>query len=446
MGAWRDPCPLILCKECAKEDNMTLLVKNGRVINPATEFDDKADILVEDGIIKKVGKGIRNKADQVIDAKGCYVFPGFIDLHVHLRDPGFTEKETVETGMAAAAAGGYTTVFAMPNTKPVVDNRDVVSYVHHKAEAVDTITVKQIGAITIGQNGEKLADLEGMVEAGAPGFSEDGKSVMNSRVYYEAMIKAKELDVPIFAHCEDKNLVGEGAVHEGIASKKLGVPGILSTVENSIMARDMMLATDVGCRLHLCHCSTKECYNAVKNAQAYGLPISGEVTPHHFTLVDEDIVKPDTNFKMNPPVRTKEDREALRKGISEGVFVIATDHAPHTKLDKNASMKEAPFGIVGLETAAALTHDVLVGQKYLEPMGMARALSYGPAKIAGLATGDISEGKVADITIFDPEKSWKIDGDKFVGKSHNQPYNGRSVKGRVKYTIAKGKLVYEDDK
>lgn len=425
---------------------MTILVKNGRIINPATNFDEKADILVEDGVISKIGKGIKGKADQTVDAKGCYVFPGFIDLHVHLRDPGFTDKETVETGMAAAAAGGFTTIFAMPNTKPVVDNGDVVSYVSHKAEAIDTITVKQIGAITLNQEGKELANLEEMVKAGAPAFSEDGKSVMNSRIYYEAMLKAKELDVPIFAHCEDKNLVADGAVHEGVASKKLGVPGILSTVENSIMARDMMMAADAGCRLHLCHCSTKECYNAVKNAQECGLPISGEVTPHHFTLVDEDIVRPDTNFKMNPPLRTKEDREALRKGLSEGVFVIATDHAPHTKLDKNASMKDAPFGIVGLETAAALTHDVLVGQGYMDPMGMARAMSYGPAQIAKLETGDLTEGKIADITIFDPEKAWKIDGDKFVGKSNNQPYNGRSVKGRVKYTIARGKLVYKDDK
>ena len=425
---------------------MTILIKNGRYINPATETDEKLDVYVSDGKILKVEKGIKAEADRVIDAKGCYVFPGFIDLHVHLRDPGFPDKATVESEVKAAARGGYTTVFAMPNTKPVVDNGDVVSYVHNKANALDSITVYQIGAITKGQAGKELADFESMIEAGCPALSEDGKSVMNTGLYYRAMQKAAELNIPIFAHCEDKDLVLGGVIHEGKVSKKLGLPGILSTVENSITARDLMLAGDTGCQLHLCHCSTKESYDLLNDAKKKGFKVSGEVTPHHFTLIDEDIKTPDPKFKMNPPVRAAEDREVLRKGIADGTFVISTDHAPHTEYEKKGSILKAPFGIVGMETAAALANTVLVEGGYMDPMAMAKAMSFGPAAIAHLETGDISEGKCADITIFNPKKSWVISDEAFVGKNKNQPYNGMKVKGDVKYTIAKGKVVYENDK
>ena len=335
---------------------MSILIKNGQVIDPATQKDEISDVLIENGVITRVEKGIRVKDAQVIDAKGCYVMPGIIDMHVHLRDPGQTYKEDIESGSKAAAKGGVTTLVAMPNTKPVIDSPDRVNYVTIKADRFSPINVLQAGAITVGQKGEELADIEGMVKAGIPAISEDGKSVMNALLYKEAMEIAAEKNIPVLAHCEDKNLVNGGCMNEDANSREWHLPGITNSVENTIVARDIVLAAETGAHLHLCHCSTKESVDMVREARKAGVSISAEVCPHHFTLCSDDIVKGDTNYKMNPPLRTKEDLEALRQGLKDDVFdVISTDHAPHALAEKQESFKKAPFGIVGLETSVALT-------------------------------------------------------------------------------------------
>ena len=438
---------------------MTLLIKGGQVINPATGMDEVADVYVEDGKVSQIGKGLKVKADQKIDAKGCYVMPGFIDMHVHLRDPGFEQKETIETGCQAAAHGGFTTILAMPNTKPVVDNPDVVEYVHNKAKAVGCVNVMQVGAVTKGQKGVELSDIEGMAKVGIRAISEDGKSVMNAQLYREAMQKAAELDLTVLAHCEDINMVNGGVMNQDKHSEELGLRGITNSVEDIIVARDIMLSKETGARLHLCHCSTYESVNMVKHAKMEGIHVSAEVCPHHFTLTSDDIHKvdatihqeqqisveadADTKFKMNPPLRTKRDVEMLKEGLRDGIMdVIATDHAPHTFEEKNTSMKKAPFGIVGLETAACLTYSELVLDGYLTPMQMAEKMSYNPAKIIGIEKGDISEGKTADIVIFDPEKTYTIDKNKFASKGRNTPFHGRKVTGKVMYTIVDGAVVY----
>lgn len=440
---------------------MTILIKGGQVINPATGMDEVADVLVENGKVTKIEKNMKVKAERRIDAKGCYVMPGFIDMHVHLRDPGFEQKETIETGCRAAARGGYTTILAMPNTKPVVDNPDVVNYVHNKAKTVGLINVMQVGAVTKGQQGKKLADIEGMAKAGIPAISEDGKSVMNAQLYREAMEKAKELDLVVLAHCEDSNLVNGGVVNADANAERLGLKGITNSVEDIIMARDIMLAYDTGAKLHLCHCSTRNSVMMMQMAKDRNVQITAEVCPHHFTLTSDDIKKveplldveknvpldmdADTNFKMNPPLRTKKDVEALKAGLRDNVMdVIATDHAPHTFEEKNASMKRAPFGIVGLETAAPLTYTELVLGGYLTPMQMAEKMSYNPAKIIGIDKGDIQPGKTADIVIFDPTVTYKIDKNEFASKGKNTPFDGRKVTGKVRVTIAGGHIAYEE--
>ncbi len=424
---------------------MLLLIKNGTVINPGDKTQQKADVLVEDGVIKKIAPKQSVKADKVIDAKDCLVMPGFIDLHVHLRDPGQEEKETVETGAKAAAHGGYTTIVAMPNTKPVVDNPDVVNYVHHKAEDVAVVNVLQVGAITVGQRGTELADIEGMVEAGIPAISEDGKSVMNAQIYREAMTLARKYDIPVLAHCEDINLVHGGVVNADEATAKMHFPGITNSVEDIIIARDIMLAKETGAALHLCHCSTKDSVRMVEVAKKEGIRVTAEVCPHHFTLTSDDIKEDDANYKMNPPLRTKEDVEALKEGLKNDIMdVISTDHAPHTAIEKGAGIKHAPFGIVGLETVAALTMTELVDKGYLTIMQMAEKMSYNPAKVLGLDKGVVEEGKVADLVVFNPKKEYEIDPSTFYSKSRNTPFGGKKVKGEVEATIVAGEVVYEN--
>ena len=424
---------------------MLLLIKNGTVINPGDKTQQKADVLVEDGIIKKIAAKQTVKADKVIDASGCFVMPGFIDMHVHLRDPGQEEKETVETGARAAAHGGFTTIVAMPNTKPAVDNADVVNYVHHKAEDMAVVNVLQTGAITVGQRGTELADIEGMVEAGIPAISEDGKSVMNAQLYREAMTLAMKYDIPVLAHCEDINLVHGGVVNADESMEKMRFPGITNSVEDIIIARDILLAKETGVRLHLCHCSTKDSVKMVQLAKREGIRVTAEVCPHHFTLTSEDIKEDDANYKMNPPLRTKEDVEALKEGLKADIMdVISTDHAPHTAIEKGVGIKRAPFGIVGLETAAALTMAELVDKGYLTIMQMAEKMSYNPAKILGLDKGVVEEGKAADLVVFDAKKEYKINPATFQSKSKNTPFAGRKVKGEVQAMIVAGRVVYEN--
>lgn len=424
---------------------MMLLIKNGTVVDPASKTETESDILIENGKIVKIKKKITDKADKTVDAKGCFVMPGFIDLHTHLRDPGFEEKETIVTGAKAAARGGFTTILAMPNTKPVVDHADVVNYVRHKAKNLAPVHVLQAGAITKGQEGMELADIRGMAKAGIPAISEDGKSVMDAGLYYQAMKIAKEEGIPVFAHCEDKSLAGHGVMNEGARSKELNLPGILNVAEDAVAARDIMLAESAGVRLHLCHCSTKQSVAMVKQAKANGIAVTAEACPHHFILSDEDVLKDDANFKMNPPLRSKEDVEAIREGLKQDVIdVIATDHAPHTAVEKGMSMTKAPFGIVGLETAASLVYTELVLQKYLTPMQMAEKMSYNPARIIGSDKGTLAEGADADIVIFNPKKEYVIDTADFAGKAKNTPFQGRKVTGQVVATIVAGEIVYEE--
>ena len=434
-------------KKLPRERNkyMTILIHNGHVIDPLTKKDGRFDVLIEDDKIKKVAEHIDEAADEVINAEGCYVMPGFIDLHVHLRDPGLEYKETLETGGKAAVKGGVTTVCAMPNTKPVTDDAEKVEKVHQRALKESLAHVIQLGAVTKGQLGTELADIEGMAKAGCHAISEDGKSVMNSSLYRQGMKIAKRNGISVFAHCEDINMVEGGVMNADENAKRLGLKGITNSVEDVIIARDILLAKETGVQLHLCHCSTKDSVQMVKQAKEAGIPVTAEVCPHHFILTSDDIKEDDGNYKMNPPLRGKADVEALKQGLKEGIMdVISTDHAPHSAEEKNRSIKEAAFGIAGLETSAALTYTALVKTGILSIMGMAEKMSFNPSKILGLTEkGSVSEGKIADIVIFDPNKSYIIDKKNFVSKGKNTPFDGYEVTGEVTYTLVDGKIVYK---
>lgn len=423
---------------------MNILIQNGRIIDPASNRDEVADVYVAEGKVVAIGKDLSQTAEKVIDATGLFVMPGFIDLHVHLREPGLEHKETIETGAAAAARGGYTTICAMPNTKPVVDCREVVETIYKKAENVKC-HVLQVGAVTKGQAGAELADIREMKEAGICAISEDGKSVMDSKLYEQAMLIAKEENLPVFAHCEDKNLVGKGALNAGKKAEELGVEGITNAVEDIITARDILLSKETGARLHLCHCSTEDSVRMVKEAKEQGLKVTAEVCPHHFTLTEDDIVGNDTNYKMNPPLRSKADKDALIAGLSQDIMdVISTDHAPHHADEKAKSMAEAPFGIVGLETAYCLANSELVAKGHLTEKQLVEKMSVNPAKVLGMDKGCIDVGKTADIVITDPKEEYVIHVNEFASKGKNTPFDGRKVTGRVKYTILSGEVVYED--
>ena len=424
---------------------MTILIKNGRLINPSENLDKVMDIFVEDGIIKEKAESIEKQADTVIDAAGCYVMPGLIDLHVHFRDPGLTYKEDIETGSKAAAKGGFTTVCCMPNTKPVVDNVETVKYIIEKGEKTGLTNVLPVGAVTKNMAGVEITDVEELKKAGICAISEDGKSVMNSGVYRKAMKNAAKANVPVLAHCEDINLVEGGVINLGDKSSELGVKGISNAVEDVIAMRDIMLAKETGATLHLCHCSTKDSVEMVKRAKEEGIKVTAEVCPHHFSMCSDDITSNDGNFKMNPPLRAREDMKALIKGLQDDIMdVISTDHAPHSAEEKAKDLEHAPFGIVGLETSVALTVTILVKKGYLTPMQMAAKMSYNPAKVLGIPKGTLDEGKIADITIIDPDKEYTIDVNTFESKGKNTPFDGYKVSGEVEYTILNGKVVYSN--
>lgn len=426
---------------------MGILIQNGRVLDPATKTDQICDVYLDEDTIVKVGKKLEaDKGDQVINAEGCFVMPGLVDMHVHFRDPGQEHKENLETGSRAAAHGGVTTVVAMPNTKPVIDSADRYAYVENKAKQVSQIHILQAGAITKGQLGEELADIESMVKAGVKAISEDGKSVMNTRLAKEAMEEAARFKIPVLAHCEDKDLVRGGCMNEDENSRRLHLPGICNATEDTIAARDMILAKEAGAHLHLCHCSTGGVALMVKAAKKAGFPVSAEVCPHHFILTSDDIVRDDPNYKMNPPLRQRRDVDALIQGLKDGsIEVISTDHAPHSAQDKAGSMRTAAFGIVGLETSLALTYTELVEKGILTPLQMVEKMSYNPARILGLDCGTLQAGHPADVVIMDSETEYTIDKDTFFSKGRNTPFHGRKVKGKVLGTICGGKLIYQDD-
>ncbi len=421
-----------------------ILIKNGRVVDPANYIDGKKDILIEDGKIKKVADFIVEDEDtNVIDADEKVVMPGFIDLHVHLREPGFEYKETIETGSKAAARGGVTSICPMPNTKPVIDSPESVKDLLKRAEC-SPVHILPIGACTIGQEGKELADIEGMKDAGIVALSEDGKSVMDSALFRKSLKEATRLDLPMFSHCEDKALVEGGVMNKGQKAEELGLPGITNSVEDVIVARDIIMSKEAGNRLHLCHCSTADSVVLVEMAKKQGLPVSAEVCPHHFTMSDDEITEDNGRFKMNPPLRNREDVDALKEGLKTGIMeVISTDHAPHGKEEKDQSMLKAPFGIVGLETSFALGYTELVDKGVLTLSQLVEKMSVNPAKVLGIDKGNLAPGKAADIVIADITKEYKIDSSKFVSKGKNTPFDGKKVKGRVITTIVDGKIVYK---
>lgn len=420
-----------------------ILIKNGRVLDPASNTDQILDVLIEDGKIAKVSENQEVADAQIIDATGKFVMPGLIDLHVHLRDPGFTYKETIQTGTMAAAHGGVTTVCPMPNTKPATDNPEIVKEIVERSKTEACVNVLPVGAVTIGQIGKEVTNIRSMRENGICAISEDGKSVMDSAVYRQAMKIAAELDIPVMAHCEDINLVEKGVMNMDSKSEALGLRGISNAVEDIIVARDILLAKETGARLHLCHCSTKDSVRMVKEAKEDGIDVTAEVCPHHFILSTEDIPSDDGNYKMNPPLRTKEDVEALKEGLKSGIMeVISTDHAPHSAEEKSRGFEKSPFGIVGIETSASLTYTELVLKGYLTPLQMVEKMSYNPAKILKIDKGQLKEGFVADVVIFDPEAEYEINPDDFYSMGKNQPFTGKKVKGKVEYTICGGEIVY----
>lgn len=424
-----------------------MIIKNGHVVNPATGHDGIYDVLIEDGVVVKIAEEIdTNDSEEEINAEGKYVFPGFIDLHVHFRDPGLTHKEDIESGSRAAARGGYTTVCCMPNTKPVTDSVETVRYIIEKGETVGLTNVLPVAAITKNMDGKELNDIKALVEAGAIAISEDGKSVMDASLIKQAMEIAAKLDVPVLSHCEDANLVAKGVMNKGEKSREFDLPGINNSVENVIAARDMILAKETGVRLHLCHCSTRESVDYLRLSKEAGDDITGECCPHHFTLTENDIPSKDSGeYKMNPPLRAKADKDALVEGLIEGwIGVVATDHAPHTDEEKSKGFLGSPFGIVGLETSAALTYTKLVKDDRMSVLEMVKRMSTTPARVIGIDKGDISEGKTADITIFDPNEVYKISAKDFAGKGKSMPYEGMEVTGKVCMTILGGKIVYED--
>lgn len=426
---------------------MKILIKNGRVINPASNTDKKADVLIADGKVDKISEKILDLADKIIDAEGKWVVPGLIDVHVHLREPGFEYKETIATGSHAAAAGGFTTICCMPNTKPVIDSEIMVEYIKLKAQREAVVNILPIGAITKGQKGEELAEIGKMARAGACAISEDGKSVMDSGLLKTAMNYSKMFDMPVMSHCEDKSLVAGGCMNAGEQSQIMGLKGISNDSEDVIVARDIILAKNTGAKLHLCHVSTKGAIDLIRDAKSRGQKVSAEITPHHFTLDDTAVDSYDANTKMNPPLRSKEDVEAVRQALKDGtVDIIATDHAPHSTDEKNCEYETAAFGIVGLETAMSLGLTVLVDGGYLTENQLIEKMSVNPAKLLGIKKGNISEGFDADITIIDPNAKYSIDSSNFFSKGRNTPFNGYNVRGKVDVTIVGGKMVYEKGK
>ena len=423
-----------------------LLVKDGFLVDPVSGRNGVFDILIEDGHVAEVDTCIEVKDSyEVIDAKGKYIMPGFVDLHEHFREPGYTYKETVKTGSMAAARGGFTSVFCMPNTKPVIDSKDSYDALVDIIKNDACINVFPVGAITKGQMGKELSEIEKMAESGMKAEREDGKSVMNSLLCREGMKLAKALNIPVFAHCEDTNLAARGVMNAGERAKELGLFGIMDAVEDVIVARDILLAKNTGAKLHISHVSNKESAFIIKIAKEQGIPVTAEVAPHHFTLTEDAVNGDDANFKINPPLRKADDVKALKEALASGVIdVIATDHAPHHPTEKERPFDEAPFGVVGLETAVPVTITELVRTGVLTPLQMVEKMSYNPAKILGIDRGVLAPGKVADITVVNPTEEYDIDSNRFASKGKNTPFEGKHVYGKVLYTLVNGRVVYSD--
>lgn len=422
----------------------SLLIQGGRVVDPASTFDGAADVLIRDGKVEKIGQGLKAEGVPVFDAKGAIVAPGFIDMHVHLREPGIEHAETIETGSKAAAAGGFTTICCMPNTQPVNDSAMVTSYIVQRAREVAPVNVFPIGAITKGSKGEELAAIGSMHEAGIVAISDDGRPVMNARVMRRAMELARTLNIPVIDHCEDLNLSSGGDMHEGPESVRLGLRGIPSASEDVMVARDLLLAELTGASYHVAHLSTKRSAAMVAFAKGRGIKVTSEVTPHHFAITDRELCTYDSNYKMKPPLRRQEDVDAVIEGIKDGTIdAIATDHAPHPGDEKMQEFERCPFGITGLETAIGLTLSELVHPGRITVGRMVELFTTGPADVLRMTRGRLAPGAPGDVTIFDLTTEWTFDVSHSLSKSRNSPFSGRKFRGGPVATIVGGAVVWK---
>lgn len=421
---------------------INLLIKGGRVIDPSQNLDGTLDVLVENGLVKEIGKDLNVPAGaDVIDAAGKYVLPGLIDMHVHLRDPGLEYKEDIISGTRAAAAGGFTSVCCMPNTKPVIDNKAIASYIINKAKAEGFANVYPVGAITYGLNGERMAEMGELKESGCVAVSDDGKPVVNSELMRRVLEYARGMEMLVISHAEDLALVGEGTMNEGFTSTELGLKGIPRVAEDIATARDVMLAEYTNSPIHIAHVSTKGSVQVIREAKARGVKVTCETAPHYFTLTDDAVRGYDTNAKMNPPLREAGDVIAIKAGLKDGTIdVIATDHAPHHLDEKDVEFNVAMNGIIGLETSLPLSL-ALVADGTLTVNQLVEKMSCNPAKIINISRGTLKSGSVADISLIDPSAEWLVTEDKLSSKSKNSPFLGWNMKGAAVCTILAGKVV-----
>ncbi len=423
---------------------MKILIKNGHVIDILEGLDGKYDILIEDGKISQIEDEIKAEKAEIIDAKNKLIFPGLIDMHTHLREPGYEEKETIKTGAEAAAAGGFTTIACMPNTNPTIDNPATVEYVKSIGDKA-IVDILPIGSITKKREGKELAELGFLAEAGVKAVSDDGNPVMNSEIMRRAMEYGDNFNLKIISHCEDLNLASEGVMNEGYYSTILGLKPIPAAAEETMIARDIMLAEFTGASLHIAHLSTKRGLELVKDAKKRGVNVSAEVTPHHFSLTDEVVKGYDPNTKVNPPLRSQEDVKALKTGIAEGVIdIIATDHAPHTYEEKLGEFNYAANGISGLETALALANTYLIKENIIDYKVLLKLMYEKPIELFELDKAGIKKGELADLIIFDPDKKWEVRIDEFKSKGKNTPFAGHKLTGKNEITFSSGKLVYDN--
>ncbi|AJF06679.1 dihydroorotase [Geoalkalibacter subterraneus] len=422
---------------------MKILIKGGRVLDPAHNIDDSLDLLIEDGTISRIDKNIQEQGvDEMIEAKGQLVTPGLIDIHVHLRDPGFEYKEDIASGTRAAVAGGFTAVACMPNTKPVNDNHTVTTYIKTRAVEQGVCRVYPVGAITKGSKGESLTEMGDMRDAGCVAFSDDGHPVGSGELMRRALEYAKPFNLPIISHSEDLDLVGQGVMNEGFVATELGLKGIPWVAEAAAVAREVMLAEFTGAHLHVAHVSTRAAIDIVRQAKKRGVRVTCEATPHHFTLTEEAVRGYDTNAKMNPPLRDADDLEAVREGLADGTIdTIATDHAPHHIDEKNVEFNIALYGVVGLETALPLTLR-LVEDGVLSLRDAIAKLTINPARALNLPGGTLEAGRPADVTVIDLNHSWTVSAANLVSKSKNTPFDGWKLKGIATHTIVDGKIAY----
>ena len=422
---------------------MTVLLKNGHIVDYKNNLDNIYDILIKDEKIVKIEKELNEKVDKEIDCTGLYVIPGMIDMHCHLREPGYEYKETIETGSKSAVAGGFTTICPMPNTKPTPDNAEILKEIIEKGKRVNLCNVLPYASVSKGEKGEELVNFKELKEAGAIAFSDDGMPVVNSKMMREAIIEADKLGTFVSSHCEEKS-VSKGSINAGKIAEKLGVEGVLPEAEEIMAAREIVISETNNVRAHICHISTKTTENMVRDAKKRGVKITCETCPHYFAFTVEEVLKSGANAKMNPPLREEKDRKAIIEGLRDGTIdCIITDHAPHSKEEKEQGLAKAPNGIIGFETALPAEIMNLVDTNELTYLDLVRLTSYNPAKLLKLDKGIIEEGKIADLTIFDPNEKYVYTEDMIVSKAKNSPFIGKELKGKVKYTIVGGRIVYK---